>query len=317
MNGDSDLGRIERVEPRRVWPHEAANFTPWLADHIDELGLALGMDLELQSTEAPVGPFSLDLLARDIGASRTVIVENQLEQTDHEHLGKSLTYAGGFDADVIIWIASQFNDQHRQALDWLNQRTGDDTECFGVVIEVWKIDDGRPAPHFNIVAAPNEWRRDIRKARPSERNLRYKAFFQQLLDTLRETGFTNARKAQPQSWYLFSAGPGRRVGYSACFGQGNVARVEVYINREDRESNKKLFDQLRERREAIESDLATSLSWQRLDRKKASRIAMERPGSIDEEPETLDEILAWMKAGLLTFDRVFGPRLDEIAAESD
>ena len=111
------LGRIEKVDLHEAWPHEAADFTPWLAEHVSELGNALGLELELQSQEAPVGTFSLDLLARDSGTNHTVIIENQLEPTDHDHLGKLLTYAGGYDANVIVWVTRDFRDEHRQALD--------------------------------------------------------------------------------------------------------------------------------------------------------------------------------------------------------
>ena len=189
MNETESLGHIQRVDLRQAWPHEAADFTPWLAEHLVDLGEALGLDLELQAQEAPVGKFSLDLLARVTGTNETVIIENQLEPTDHDHLGKLLTYAGGCDADVIVWLAREFRDEHRQALDWLNQRTVDDTRFFGVVVEVWTIDDSRPAPHFTMVAAPNEWRREavrnVRQGNLSDKNRRYERFFQSLIDALR------------------------------------------------------------------------------------------------------------------------------------
>ena len=126
-----ELAKIEKVDLRAVWPDEADDFTLWLQDNIDQLGAALGMDIEVQEREAAVGRFSLDLLAQD-GNGRPVIIENQLEATDHDHLGKLLTYAGGHDAEVIVWIAKEFRDEHRAALDFLNSRTGEDTEFFGV-----------------------------------------------------------------------------------------------------------------------------------------------------------------------------------------
>ena len=155
-------------------------------------------DRPRESREAAVGAFSLDLLARDAGTGRTVIIENQLEPTNHDHLGKLLTYAGGHDANVIVWVAKEFREEHRQALDWLNQRTSEETAFFGVRVEVWRIDDSRPAPHFTLIAAPNEWRREaartLRATVASERNLRFQAFFQVLIDALRERGFTRARR---------------------------------------------------------------------------------------------------------------------------
>ena len=129
-----DLGTIEQVDLREVWPHEAQDFTPWLSANLDKLGEALGLDLELHESEAPVGPFSLDVLAHDRGNDRPVIIENQLGSTNHGHLGQLLTYAAGYDAGVIVWLTGDFQDEHRAALDWLNQRTGEDTAFFGVVV---------------------------------------------------------------------------------------------------------------------------------------------------------------------------------------
>ena len=156
-----NLAKIERVpDLRATWPNEAQHFTPWLADNLSELGEALGMDLELQQREASVGGYSLDILATAVNSTRLVIIENQLEATDHNHLGQLLTYAAGFDAGVIVWVTREFRDEHRQALDWLNQRTGEDTQFFGVVVELWRIAGSPPAPHFKLVAIPNGWRKE-------------------------------------------------------------------------------------------------------------------------------------------------------------
>ncbi len=318
---NKELASIQKVDLREVWPDEAQDFTPWLAEHLSELGDALGMELELQAREAPVGSYSLDILARDLGSDSPVVIENQLEPTDHPHLGQLLTYAAGFDANVIVWIAKEFRDEHREALDLLNHRTGEDTQFFGVEVELWKIDNSRPAVNFKLVATPNEWQKQtVSNARAadnvSEQRERYQTFFQKLMDTLREEhNFTKARKAQPQNWQTFSAGHAQRVQYGANFALGKRARVEVYIDNGDKDWNKNLFDKLLEDKESIESDLQepSALEWERLDNRRASRIAAVRQGSIDDDEGELEETRNWMAEKLLDFKRVFGPRLDELA----
>ena len=316
-----NLAKIERVDLREAWPNEARDFTPWLAENIAELGEALGMDLALQEREADVGRYSLDVLATDLNQNRPVIIENQLEATNHDHLGKLLTYAAGYDANVIVWLTREFRDEHRQALDWLNQRTGQDTQFFGVVVELWRIGNSPYAPHFNLVVTPNEWR--IKgttggalsgSGTPviSERRERYRNFYQPLMDTLREKGFTNARTAQPQNWYNFSAGYGQRVTYATVFrGQKRVG-VEVYLDESDPERNIQLLEDLESEKEEIESALGESLDWQRLEHRRACRIALDRDGSIEDDDATLAEIREWMVENLLKFKQVFGPRLAEL-----
>ena len=314
-----NLAKIERVDLREAWPNEARDFTPWLAQNIAELGEALGMDLELQQTEAAVGGYSLDVLATDLNQNRPVIIENQLEATNHDHLGKLLTYAAGYEANVIVWLTKEFRDEHRQALDWLNRRTDKDTEFFGVVVELLKIDGSRPAPQFRTVATPNDWRKEaaakVRGDVPvaSVRGERYREFFQPLIDTLREKHkFTNVRKAQPQNWYSFSAGYGQRITYGANFTGQKQARIEVYIDDGDNERNIQLLERLEEHRDQIESALGETLDWQRLETRRACRIALDRPGSIEDDADTLTEVQDWMVDRLLKFKHVFEPRLSEL-----
>lgn len=317
-----NLAKIERIaDLRATWPNEAQYFTPWLADNIGELGEVLGMDLELKGTEAAVGSYFLDILATDLNSRRPVIIENQLEATDHGHLGQLLTYAAGFDAGVVVWVTRDFRDEHRQALDWLNQRTDENTEFFGVVVELWRIGDSLPAPHFNLVAVPNGWRKETAAqanrqtvAVPSERSERYREFFQSLIDTLREEHkFTNARKGQLQSWYDFPSGMSH-ISYGASFSaQGqNLARVNINLTFPDAERNRELVEGLERNKESIEDEIGHTLGWEQVEGRLACRIFLVRPGSIADDDDTLDEIKAWMVDKLLKFKQAFQPRLAEL-----
>ena len=307
-----ELSNLEVVKLRDVWPNEAHDFTPWLADNIDQLGAVLGMDLELRDTEAEVGSFSLDVLAHDLGSNRPVVIENQLEPTDHDHLGKLLTYAARYEAHTIVWLVRDFRPEHRAALDWLNQRTSEDTAFFGVVVEAWKIDDSRPAPRFTPVVVPNDWQKQGQEAGLSLKQLRYRQFFQALINTLhKEHQFTAASRARPQNWYGFKSGFSG-VSYTATFRVNQTARVALEISTGDKTRNKALFDRLYERREGIEEVLRNSLTWDRKDRYQSCIISVEREGRIEDDDETLEQIREWMIGRLLAFKDAFGPHLDEL-----
>jgi hypothetical protein len=309
------LGELERMDLRSVWKNEAYDFTPWLAENIDRLGDSLGLELELVEQEKNVGDFALDLLARDLGSGRDVVIENQFSQTDHDHLGKLLTYAGGVDAGTVIWLAEKVRDEHRQALDWLNQRTDSETQFFAVVVEVLRIGESLPAIQFRPVVFPNEWqktRRQTARRTVSKRGEAYREFFQGLIDRLREEHhFTGARAGQPQNWYSFASGK-PSFTYGASFALGGRVRVEVYLDSGDADANKEMFDSLAAERDAIESEYEATLEWERLDEKRASRIAAYRSGSVDDDPDTLAEIADWMIDNLRRMKAVLGPRLSDL-----
>lgn len=313
------LGTITRLDARKVWSNEAADFTPWLFQNLSLLGEALGLELEPKTTEAPVGDFSLDLLAHDLGRDRTVIIENQLTATDHDHLGKLITYASGYNASTVVWITPEIRDEHRQALDWLNQHTDTETEFFLVLVEVLQINQSPPAVQFRPVAAPNRWRKgkvgEPSSAEPSSRGRAYQAFFQRLVDELREKhNFTRARATGPQNWYSFASGVGG-VTYNASFASGGRCRGEIYIDLGEQEKNKALFDRLAAEQTQLETAFKEPLSWERLEQRRASRIAVYRPGTIDDPLETLEEVRAWLIDHLLRFKAVFGRRIAELVDE--
>jgi len=300
---------LVKVDPREIWSHEAHDFTPWLADNIERLGDALGLELELIEREASVGSFSLDLLARDLGTNSVVVIENQLGDTDHDHLGKLITYAGGYDAKVVLWVSTAMRDEHRQALDWLNQRTDSQTDFFGVVVEVVRIGASNPALQFRVAVSPNEWQKTTKKqtsTATSEKSEKYRQYFQRLLDDLRDTHkFTGARAGQPQNWYSFASGS-KKFTYGHSFANGGRVRTEIYIDAGDAEENKTFFDGLKQQQEKLESEFGGALEWERLDDKRACRIATYRAGSIEDSAEELQEIHDWGVSNLLRFKHVFG-----------
>lgn len=306
-----DFGNIKKINIKDIWQHEAQNFTPWLAKNIEKLGESVGMDLEMIEQEASVGNFSLDILAKDLSTGHNVIIENQFGDTDHDHLGKMLTYAAGFDASKVIWISENVRDEHRQTIEWLNQRTDTDTQFFAIEIEVFKIDDSKPAYNFKPIVFPNEWRKSKKQSSSESASAKgeaYREYFQFLMDELRtKHSFTKARIAQPQSWYIFPTGISG-ISYGTSFAQGKRVRAELYIDVGDSEKNKGLFDWLFEKKQIIENDFGESLDWERLDDRRASRIAIYREGSID-DVEVLTEIRAWAIQELLKFRKAFSSHL--------
>ena len=157
--GTSNLSRLRKIALREIWADEARDFTPWLANeqNLQLLSETLETDLRLEGTEHNVGQYRADIVCKDLNNDEWVLIENQLERTNHAHLGQLITYAAGLEAVSIVWIAESFNEQHRAALDWLNEMTIDDVNFFGLEIELWRIDNSREAPKFNVVSRPNSW----------------------------------------------------------------------------------------------------------------------------------------------------------------
>ena len=157
----TQLGQLKKVDIRSQWQNEGADFTPWLASDagITMLSDALGIELEVEDVEVAVGPYSADILARDTATGDYVVIENQLGRTDHDHLGKSLTYTAGLDASAVVWIAADFTEEHKKALDWLNINSSEDVSYFGIRVELWQIEDSKPAVNFNIISRPAEFGR--------------------------------------------------------------------------------------------------------------------------------------------------------------
>ena len=233
-----ELGRLEGVDVRSVWEHEARDFTPWLLAHADQLGEAIGIDLELEESEHPVGGFSLDLVGRDQTHDGVLIVENQLEATDHNHLGQILTYAAGTDASTIVWIVTTHREEHRQAIDWLNEQTRENVRFFGIELGVVRIGESAPAPIFKVVAQPNDWQKQVRSAtregRVGTKTVFYKEFWTKYLERLRveHPDWSRARTPSPDNWMSFPS-PVKGTRLNPSFAQGKRLRSEIYIDSDD------------------------------------------------------------------------------------
>lgn len=260
-----------------MWPHEALDFTPWLLQNVDVLSDLLGMDLVLEVAEHPVGGFSLDLLGRDASTGEPVIVENQLEQSDHTHLGQILTYAAGTDPTTIVWLATSFREEHRSAVDWLNSRTDERTKFFAVQIEVVRIGDSNPAPAFRLVAQPNDWEKTVRTSTTAQREVSgrqrlYRDFWTRwiALMTERGVGWTRGTRTTVGSWYPITAGvPG--VVYSCGFMRRGLIS-ELYFEDPDPDVNARRFEELLARRTSIEQRYGGALEWDPMEGRKAARV---------------------------------------------
>lgn len=303
-----ELGTIQKVNLKALWPGEATHFTPWLAQNLDLLSQKLGMDLELEGTEADAGDFSADIIVRDLSSNRLIVIENQFGGTDHKHLGQLITYASVLGAGAVVWIAEMIRPEHKSAIDFLNLNLKDSLSLYAIEASAIRIDNSKPAFVLTVVSMPSEVAISTFDVgnQLSEIKEKYRSYFQTLIDELREGHrFTNARAGQPQNWYTFASENSRFYKYSASFAQGGKVRVEVYIDGGDKTKNEELFDCLFHQKVEIEQAIGAELSWERLDNRRACRIAVNRYGTIDMDSNALDEIKNWTIQHLLRFKSVF------------
>jgi len=313
------LGRIDSVDIRSQWKNEEYDFTPWLAKeaHIQVLADAIGVDLEVDGIEVPIGSFKADIVAKD-GDGRTVIIENQLGKTDHKHLGQLITYASGIDARLVIWVCKEVTDEHRQALDWLNTVSTSEVAFFACEIELWQIDDSRPAPRFNLVSSPNDWSKAV-KGGPSSDSLSptkaaHLAFWNAFKEFMTNTE-SDLRLQTPraQHWYAISIG---RSKFSLSLTTNTLTKrvaCELYIRGT---TAKSAFSQLYQDKSSIEEELG-ELDWQELPDGQDCRIIQYREGDTKKE-SNWPEIHAWLKDRAEALHAVFAPRVKALRLdESD
>ncbi len=274
------LGRLEKIDNlREIWEHEAHDFTPWLAeeDNINMLGDSIGLEISEVETEVPIGGFSADIVAKETNTDRIIVIENQLEDTNHDHLGKIITYASGIEASIIIWIVKNARDEHRKAIEWLNNNIDEKIDLFLIQIELWKINDSNPAPRFNVLEQPNTWAKEVKKASHEISDtmsfkLKYWTEFSEYVYQSAEFSKRyNKRKPSTDHWYSVGAGNSEYHFSFLLNTLKNIIAVECYIR-----DNKDLYHQFYTKKEKIEEIIGVNLDWRELPDKKASRILIEK-----------------------------------------
>lgn len=318
-----NLGRLEKVDLREIWTSEAMHFTPWLAkeENLKLLGDAIGLELELEAQEKDVGPFRADILCKEVANNSWVLIENQLERTDHTHLGQLITYAAGLKAVNIVWIADRFTDEHRAALDWLNEATDAGINFFGLEVELWKIGNSNVAPKFNIISKPNDWAKDVAQsaARTQDKVLTDSKLIQQRFwvafhDYLKkESNVIRPTKPLPQHWMNIAMG---RSGFKLCAiasfynnenesYEGNEIRSEFVIFADDA---KQQYEAIFAQKEEIEKEIGEPLFWHNPENKTMCRIYLRKTASITDETK-FQENFQWLKNKLEAMHKVFGKRI--------
>ncbi len=312
----TDLARLEPVDLRKVWQNEPEDFTPWLAkpDNISLLGETLGLELDVESTEAGVGPYRADIVCRDTadGSSEgaLVLIENQLERTNHSHLGQLLTYAAGLDAVTVVWIAALFTEEHRAALDWLNEKTDQSVNFFGLEIELWRIASSAIAPKFNVVAKPNDWNTSLRSTtgpnrEVSETRRKQLEFWIEYKDLVNSHDREiRCAKPIPRHWMAHSIGRGW-VHFSSVFLTGKpIARVELVLTGD---KSKDHFAVLELQRNSIEEAMGVDLNWRNPPNVKRAYVDVTSEFDF-RSPDQRESAKEWLFDNLVRFHEVLKPR---------
>ena len=268
------LGKFKEIDIRQVWAHEQYDFSKWLSDedNLRELGDTIGLSLIDPETEKLVGNYRCDIICKDELTDKTVLIENQLEPTNHDHLGKIITYASGLDATVVIWIVSQAREEHASAIEWLNKHTDDNLSFFLIEVHTYKIGDSTPAPMFKIIEQPNDFVKSIKKISNNqnlnESQKRRLEFWTMFNDVLEQRGKPfNKRKATTDHWYSIAIGSSQCHISIDLVNSKHKIRVSVWIP-----DNKELYDHFYKNKEEIETTFGQELEWDRIDNKKAACI---------------------------------------------
>ncbi|MCP4575670.1 MAG: DUF4268 domain-containing protein [Deltaproteobacteria bacterium] len=308
------LSKLKKVDLREEWKHEASDFTNWLAqdENLQLLSEEIGIDISLNQTEASVGKFFVDILAEEENTGRKIVIENQLETTNHDHLGKIITYASGFDAEIVIWIVKDIRDEHKQAVEWLNDHTDDKINIFAIRMELWQIDDSPYAPKFYVVSKPNDWAKAVKqssaKSDLSDRRLMQLDFWTQFKEYVASKKSTlRLRKAYPQHWYDVSIGNSKSYLSLVVDADNEQLRCELYIP-----DSKALFNLLYGQKDAFEAELSPhQLEWMELPGKKASRVKTHHEIDVGESANW-EKSFKWLMETAQEFQSVFADKIKKL-----
>ena len=288
-----NIGKFVEVDIRDLWKHEQYDFSEWLSkeENIENLNDILGLTLVDISKEAYVGSYRCDIFAKDETTGTKVIIENQLEASNHDHLGKIITYASGLDAKVVVWIVKQAKEEHRSAIEWLNNNTNNELNFFLIELHAYKIDDSNPAPMFEVIEKPNGFIKNT-KAISNQDNLNKSQserleFWNKFNEVVEQNGKPfNIRKATTDHWYDVALGISEAHISINLVNKSSYVVIDVYIN-----DNKELFDKLMDKKDIIESELGFKLVWDRLDNGKASRIKYRIKGLNFDDHSNYEELM--------------------------
>lgn len=292
------IGKIERVHLREIWKHEAYDFTTWLQENLDILNDLLDISLFSAEREQSAGSFSVDLVAED-EAGNPVIIENQLEKSNHDHLGKVITYLVAIDAKAAIWIVADPRPEHVGAISWLNESSS--ANFYLIKVEGVRIGESEPAPLLTLIVGPSEESRQAggkKKEMAELHSLRAK-FWKLLLDKAKKKTKLHSHISPSQYHWIGTKAGISGLGFHYVIAK-HEARAELYIYRKNgpENENKQIFDQLFMNKNNIEDLFEGALSWERLDEKRVCRISkrLELGGFRDEAkwPEIQDEMIDTM-----------------------
>lgn len=301
-----ELGILKTVAARQKWISEARDFTPWLAQNITALNQALGLELEVENIEVQCGPYSADILAKDTLTDQYVVIENQLEKTNHDHLGKAITYASVLDASTIMWIATDFTPEHKKALDWLNDHTSDEISLYGVQVELWQIDESNPALKFNIVSKPNQAVMQAARSKASDDLSDSKKFQLDFWNKFKEKlaltkRIPSLQTPRPQYWFDISLGKSNIHLSNTCNTDVNMVGVRVYIGNKIADS---MLPFLESNKSEIEASIGQSLQWNPNPENRDKIIILWHTTDF-KDPKKVEEALEWLVEYTIKFRDTF------------